>query len=118
MLAVTSRRGTESNTEIKRERSLAEIWSNRSIRFAYSWLFLAALIDIVLRINLIVGREIEIGIDATRHLQLLGFATMLIFGVGSKMLPGFMGSRGIYSGKLVAVVFWLATLGDKKKKHV
>ena len=85
---------------------LAQKWSNRSIKTAYIWLLISALLDIYSRLQFFFGYEVDIGIDAVRHLQLLGFATTLVFGVGSKMIPGFIGSKGIYSGKLAAFVYW------------
>ena len=85
---------------------LSQRWSNRSIRTAYIWLLISAFFDIYSRIQLLFGYDVDIGIDAIRHLQLLGFATTLVFGVGSKMIPGFIGSKRIYSGKLVAIVYW------------
>ena len=86
--------------------NLAQKWSNHSIRTAYIWLLISAFLDIYSRLQFLLGYEVDIGIDAIRHLQLLGFATTLVFGVGSKMIPGFIGSKGIYSGRLVAVVYW------------
>ena len=86
---------------------LSQRWSNRSIRTAYLWLLISAFLDIYSRIQLLFGFEVDIGIDAIRHLQLLGFATTLVFGVGSKMIPGFIGGKRIYSGKLVAIVYWI-----------
>ncbi|TFB13542.1 hypothetical protein E3V33_01775 [Candidatus Marinimicrobia bacterium MT.SAG.4] len=86
--------------------NLAQKWSNRSIKTAYIWLLISALLDIYSRLQFLTGYEVDIGIDAVRHLQLLGFATTLVLGVGAKLIPGFIGSKGIYSGKLVAVVYW------------
>lgn len=87
--------------------SLSERWSGITIKVAYLWLLLSSFLELISHFQLFLGYDVDIGIDAIRHIQLLGFATMLVFGVGSRMLPGFIGRRGIYSGKLVVVAFWL-----------
>ena len=90
--------------------NLAERWSYISIRVAYLWLLLSSILEITSHLQLALGFDVDVGIDAIRHMQLLGFASMLVFGVGSKMLPGFIGQREIYSGKLVIAAFWLLLL--------
>ena len=92
------------------ELKLAERWSYISIRVAYLWLLLSSILEFASHLQLTLGIDIDIGIDAIRHIQLLGFASMLVFGVGSKMIPGFIGRREIYSGKLVIVAFWFLLL--------
>jgi len=44
------------------------------------------------------------------HLMLLGWVSMMIYGVGYHILPRFMG-RPLYSTKLGDVQFWLANIG-------
>jgi hypothetical protein len=44
------------------------------------------------------------------HLMLLGFVTMMIYGVGLHVLPRFSG-RPLYSERLANVQLWLANLG-------
>jgi cbb3-type cytochrome oxidase subunit 1 len=44
------------------------------------------------------------------HLNLLGWVSMMIYGVGYHILPRFMG-RPLYSQKLGDVQFWLANVG-------
>jgi hypothetical protein len=44
------------------------------------------------------------------HLNLLGFMSMMIYGVGYHILPKFSG-RHIYSPKIMKVQFWLANAG-------
>ena len=44
------------------------------------------------------------------HLMLLGWVSMMIYGVGYHILPRFMG-RPLYSQKLGDVQFWLANSG-------
>jgi len=44
------------------------------------------------------------------HLNLLGFMSMMIYGVGYHILPKFSG-RHIYSPKIMKVQFWMANAG-------
>jgi cbb3-type cytochrome oxidase subunit 1 len=44
------------------------------------------------------------------HLNLLGFMSMMIYGVGFHILPKFSG-RHVYSPQLVRIQFWLANAG-------
>ena len=44
------------------------------------------------------------------HLNLAGFMTMMIFGVGHHIFPRFTG-RPLYSNRLVTVTFWLGNAG-------
>jgi cbb3-type cytochrome oxidase subunit 1 len=44
------------------------------------------------------------------HLNLLGFMSMMIYGVGYHILPRFSG-RNIYSPSLVKIQFWLSNVG-------
>lgn len=44
------------------------------------------------------------------HLNLLGFMSMMIYGVGYHILPRFSG-RHIFSPKIMTVQFWMANAG-------
>lgn len=44
------------------------------------------------------------------HLMMLGWVSMMIYGVGYHILPRFMG-RPLYSQKMGDVQFWLANIG-------
>jgi cbb3-type cytochrome oxidase subunit 1 len=44
------------------------------------------------------------------HLNLLGWMSMLIFGVGYHILPRFAG-KTLYSNRLAEIQFWLANIG-------
>ncbi len=44
------------------------------------------------------------------HLNMLGWVSMMIYGVGYHILPKFMGRR-LYSTKLGEVQFWMANVG-------
>ncbi len=49
-------------------------------------------------------------IPAHVHLNLLGFMSMMIYGVGYHILPRFSG-RHIYSPRIMNIQFWLANAG-------
>jgi cbb3-type cytochrome oxidase subunit 1 len=44
------------------------------------------------------------------HMNLLGFVTMIIFGVGYQILPRMMG-YGLHSPRLAVLHWWLANIG-------
>ena len=44
------------------------------------------------------------------HLNLLGFMSMMIYGVGYHILPRFSGQH-IYSPKIMTIQFWFANVG-------
>ncbi len=45
--------------------------------------------------------------DAVRHLYLMGFITLLIFGVGTRMVPGLLHARRVARPGLVSAMLWL-----------
>ncbi len=46
------------------------------------------------------------------HIELIGFVTLLIFGVGYKLIPTmFAGKHGVYSQKMADIHFWVANVG-------
>ena len=49
-------------------------------------------------------------ISVHAHLNLLGFMSMMIYGVGYHILPKFSG-RNVYSPKIMNLQFWLANAG-------
>jgi len=49
-------------------------------------------------------------VSSHAHLNLLGFMSMMIYGVGYHILPRFSG-RNIYSPKIMHMQFWLANAG-------
>ncbi len=61
-----------------------------------------------------IAMIIHPGLDTLRfahvHLNLLGWMSMLIFGVGYHILPRFSG-KPLYSNRLGEIQFWLANLG-------
>ncbi len=74
---------------------------------AYGWLVLAAGSEIVNGGSTLLGDGPLISGDPIRHMYLLGFITLLIFGVSVRMLPGFLKQKAVAYPALVAVTFWL-----------
>ena len=74
---------------------------------AYIWLVLAACSEIVVASLGLAGAGAGISPDAIRHLYVLGFITLLMFGVAVRMLPGLLNQRRVASPGLVAGTFWL-----------
>lgn len=75
------------------------------IRAAYGWLLAGAAANVWLAVGAALGREpgwLEAG--AARHILLLGFATQMVFGIGLRALPVFVGER-LYSRRLADVTF-------------
>lgn len=75
---------------------------------AFGWLVVAALLD-VLRVIPFVTQWFAIAQDAARHTLMVGFITMLIFGMAVRMAPGFSGKRGVAYPELI---LWLFVLGN------
>ncbi len=59
---------------------------------------------------LIWPEESGLYIDLHVHLNLLGFMSMMIYGVGYHILPKFSGTV-IYSTSIMTIQFWLANIG-------
>jgi uncharacterized protein involved in response to NO len=79
----------------------------RLVYAAYVWLVMAATSEAVSGIAGLVNGPFVIHSDAVRHMYLLGFATLLIFGMAARMLPGFLQKRRVASYTLVNATFWL-----------
>ncbi len=82
----------------------------RLIYAAYSWLVLGAVLDLLSGASKIFDFSLTHSSDASRHVYLLGFITLLIFGMSVRMLPGFMQQKRIWSPRLVGATFWLGNL--------
>ncbi len=76
------------------------------IRSAFVWLAVAALALCVNGVVQLAAGFAPIDDDAVRHATTAGFVTLLIFGVGQRMLPGFAG-RKLLSPRLVTATLWL-----------
>lgn len=79
----------------------------RLVYAAYVWLLLAALFEILLGGTTLFGYPSPIGVDAVRHVYLLGFITHLIFGVSIRLVPGLLKVKRVASPRLVDATLWL-----------
>lgn len=75
---------------------------------AFAWLVIASVLDL-LRALPGVNEMISIPQDAARHALMVGFLTLLIFGMAARMTPGFSGKRALADPDLVT---WLFVLGN------
>ena len=74
---------------------------------AYGWLTLAAGAEIVHGMAALAGFPTLISSDVLRHTYMLGFISLLIFGVSVRMVPGFLGQRRLAYPALVTATLWL-----------
>lgn len=74
---------------------------------AYIWLVLGAIFEMLAGASALLNFELLHSQDASRHIYLLGFITLLILGMSVRMIPGFMGKKKIASPRLVRATFWL-----------
>src|SRR5574337_587746 len=81
----------------------------RLVYAAYTWLVLAAFVELLYGAAIVLGYSISISADAIRHMYLLGFITHLIFGASVRMLPGFIRRKRVASTALVDATFWLGS---------
>jgi uncharacterized protein involved in response to NO len=79
------------------------------LRSAYAWLVVAALLLLVGGLALLADAPLP-PLDAERHALGAGFVTLLIFGMGPRLLPGFVGRGHVASARLVWATFWLGNL--------
>jgi hypothetical protein len=81
----------------------------RLVYAAYTWLVLAAFVELLCGAAILLGHSTPFGADAIRHMYLLGFITHLIFGASVRMLPGFIKRKRVASTALVDATFWLGS---------
>ncbi len=74
---------------------------------AYIWLAVAAGCELLNSAAWWIERSAGIRYDVIRHLYLMGFVTLLILGVGTRMLPGLMQARRVAHPGLVRWALWL-----------
>ncbi len=77
---------------------------------AYIWLAIFAGLEILRSVSQITALSIPFGHDPVRHVFLLGFITLLIFGMAQRMLPGFLKKKGLWSRRIVGWTFILGNL--------
>jgi hypothetical protein len=82
----------------------------RLIYSAYTWLVLAACTEAVSAVARLTGSPPLIQSNATLHMYLMGFISLLIFGMAVRMLPGFLHKRRVASPALVGATFWLGNV--------
>lgn len=76
---------------------------------AFLWLTVHAVLSLVNAGSDLLGIAGSVGRDPVRHAFLLGFVTLLILGMGVRMLPGFAGQNGV---KHPALVIWIVLSGN------
>lgn len=76
---------------------------------AYIWLILYAVLELLRNISQLTALSLPFGHDPVRHVFLLGFITLLIFGMAQRMLPGFEKKKGLWSR---SIVIWTFILGN------
>lgn len=79
----------------------------RLVYAAYVWLVVAAACECLTGLLALWQWPTLISPAAIRHMYLLGFITLLIFGMAVRMLPGFVHKRRIVYPSLVEATFWL-----------
>lgn len=77
---------------------------------AFTWLVFAVVLGFVRSIGALLGNGGWIPADAERHALTVGFVTMLIFGMGARLVPGFSGKRRLALPWLVSATFVLGNL--------
>ena len=79
----------------------------RLVYAAYVWLVMAAIFEMLVGGAGLVRHTLPIPADAVRHLYLLGFITLLIFGLSVRLIPGLLKKKCVASPALVDATFWL-----------
>jgi len=77
------------------------------VRLAYGWLVISAVLGLVA-----AHWDVSGGIwGASRHAFTVGFTAAMVFAVGQRMLPAFMGHRTLWSPRLMGAGLWLLMTG-------
>lgn len=77
------------------------------IRLAYAWLLIGSGLGVAAHF---VPALTGLG-GASRHAITVGFIATLIFALGPRILPSFLGGRELFSVTLMAVSLWLLSVG-------
>jgi len=76
------------------------------LRAAYAWLAVAGLLLLLGGALALAGGPL-LPVDVERHALGAGFVTLLILGMGPRLLPGFVGRQHVASAGLVWATVWL-----------
>lgn len=79
----------------------------RLVYAAFTWLVLAASFEMLDGSVVLLGLPPPVATDPVRHVYLLGFITLLIFGVSIRVIPGLLKRKCVASVPLVDATFWL-----------
>jgi uncharacterized protein involved in response to NO len=74
---------------------------------AYIWLILGAVAEIITGTTRLLRTSFFVPPHVVLHIYLLGFISLLIFGMAVRMVPGFLKKRRIAVPALVTATFWL-----------
>ena len=74
---------------------------------AFAWLVLAAGFEMINGAAAVAALQPPVAPSVIRHMYLLGFITLLVFGVSVRMLPGFLKKKAVASPSLVEPTIWL-----------
>lgn len=85
---------------------------NALIRSAYVWLLLAGALALIGGLSRLLGNPVRLSEDALRHAVTVGYLTLLILGMGARLIPGFarLRLRPVPQLRLVVVAGNLAAL--------
>jgi len=83
------------------------------VKVAFAWLlFSSAMLFIIEFYKFAAGAAVEHAfVGAYRHALTVGFASMMIFGYATRIIPVFKGVE-IHSKKLIDAAFWLVNIGN------
>ncbi|MGI8915185.1 MAG: NnrS family protein [Chloroflexota bacterium] len=82
---------------------LAFRFPNALIRSAYAWLLVAGLLLLSDGLGRLAGSPLRWSADALRHTITAGYLTLLILGMGARLLPGFARQRPRARTRLIVV---------------
>lgn len=83
-----------------------DIFVVRFIKVAFVYLFLGSILGVLFLYN---SNLLDLNFVHT-HFNLLGFVSMMIFGIGYHVLPRFRGKE-LYSKPMANIQFWTANIG-------
>ena len=82
-------------------------WTPSFLRIAYAWLLVAAILGVVS-----AAMPLPNGwAGASRHALTVGFFAVVVFSVGPRILPSYLGVQRVWSTRLMGVVLMLINIG-------